>query len=127
MNMDYNDKKSFRARNVFRSFQYAIQGIAHTFLEERNMRIHVIISVIVVIAGFALNLSALEWLFILFAIGGVIVLELVNTAIERVVDLVTKEYHPLAKQAKDIAAGATFVYSILSVIVGIIIFLPKIL
>lgn len=127
MNTDYNDKKSFKSRNVVRSFQYAIQGIAHTFLEERNMRIHVIVSVIVVIAGFVLKLSALEWLFIVFAIGGVIALELVNTAVERVVDLVTKEYHPLAKQAKDMAAGATFVYAILSVIVGIIIFLPKIL
>ncbi|WP_449620615.1 diacylglycerol kinase family protein [Robertmurraya sp. Marseille-Q9965] len=127
MNMDYNDKKSFKSSNVIRSFQYAIQGITHTVIKERNMRIHVSISVIVVIVSFVLKLSTLEWLFILFAIGGVIALELVNTAIERIVDLVTKEYHPLAKQAKDIAAGATFVYSILSVIVGIIIFLPKIL
>ena len=61
----------------------------------------------------------MEWLFILVAIVGTITLELVNSAIERVVDLVTTEYHPLAKQAKDIAAGAVFVYAIFSVIVGI--------
>lgn len=127
MNSDYNDKNKFKSRNVIRSFQYAIQGITHTVIKERNMRIHVSVSVVVLIASFVLKLSAIEWLFILFAIGGVIALELVNTAIERIVDLVTKDYHPLAKQAKDIAAGATFVYAILSVIVGIIIFLPKII
>ncbi|TKC19951.1 diacylglycerol kinase family protein [Robertmurraya kyonggiensis] len=127
MNTDYNGKNKFKSSNVIRSFQYAIQGITHTLMKERNMQIHVSISVIVVFVSFILKLSAIEWLFILFAIGGVFALELVNTAIERIVDLVTKEYHPLAKQAKDIAAGAAFIYSILSVIVGIIIFLPKIL
>jgi len=64
-------------------------------------------------------------MFISFAICGVLALELVNTAVERVVDLVTKEFHPLAKQAKDIAAGAVLLYAILSVVIGCIIFLPK--
>jgi undecaprenol kinase len=68
-----------------------------------------------------------EWLFVIFAIGGMFALELLNTAIERLVDLVTMEYHPLAKQAKDIAAGAVFLYAIFSVIVGFIIFIPRIL
>ncbi len=72
------------------------------------------------------HLSAIEWMFISFAICGVLALELVNTAIERVVDLVTKDIHPLAKQAKDVAAGAVLLYAILSVIIGCIIFLPKI-
>ena len=73
------------------------------------------------------SLNWLEWLFILVAIVGTITLELVNSAIERVVDLVTTEYHPLAQQAKDIAAGAVFLYAIFSIIVGIIIFLPKVM
>jgi undecaprenol kinase len=64
---------------------------------------------------------------VLFAIGGMLSLELMNTAVERVVDLATKDYHPLAKQAKDIAAGAVFIYAALSVIIGAIIFLPKII
>jgi undecaprenol kinase len=99
----------------------------HTFLNERNMRIHVVISIAVVIIGLMVDLTPIEWLFILFAIGGVITLELLNTALERIVDLVTEDCHPLAKQAKDISAGAVFIYALLSVIVGIIIFLPKIL
>jgi undecaprenol kinase len=84
-------------------------------------------AVLVILFAFYYHLSASEWIFILFAIGGMFSLELVNTAIERIVDLVTEEYHPLAKQAKDIAAGAVIVYAILSVIIGCIIFLPKII
>jgi undecaprenol kinase len=73
------------------------------------------------------SITKTEWLFILVAIGGMFALELVNTAIERLVDLVTAEYHPLAKQAKDLAAGAVLVYAILSVGIGMVIFLPYLL
>lgn len=91
------------------------------------MRIHIIISVFVLAAAIFFSLSLTEWLFILLAIGGMLVLEMLNSAIERVVDLVTNQFHPLAKQAKDIAAGAVLIYAILSVIIGIIIFIPKII
>ncbi|MBB6445988.1 undecaprenol kinase [Bacillus benzoevorans] len=90
------------------------------------MRIHCTAAGLVILFGLYFQLSASEWIFILLAIGGMFSLELVNTAIERTVDLVTEEFHPLAKQAKDIAAGAVLVYAILSVIIGCIIFLPKI-
>ena len=66
-------------------------------------------------------------MILLFLIGGMLSLELMNTAIERAVDLITKDYHPLAKAAKDAAAGAVFVYALLSVIIGLIIFIPKII
>jgi len=90
------------------------------------MKIHCLVASIVIILGGFYGLSAIEWMFISFAIGGVLALELLNTAIERVVDLVTEELHPLAKQAKDIAAGAVLIYAILSVVIGSIIFFPKI-
>ena len=91
------------------------------------MRIHIISSIIVIGCSFFFSLSYVEWIVVVLAIGGMISLELVNTAIERVVDLITEEYHPLAEQAKDIAAGAVFVYAITAIIIGIIIFLPKII
>ncbi|MGM9927623.1 MAG: diacylglycerol kinase family protein [Bacillus sp. (in: firmicutes)] len=107
------------------SFRYAFKGI-HTSIRERNIKIHYTISVLVIMAGFFFSVSRIEWLFILTCIGGMIALEMVNTAIENVVDLVTKDFHPLAKEAKDIAAGAVLMYSIYSVMVGMIIFFPKI-
>jgi undecaprenol kinase len=102
MNMDWSAK----AKKVLKSFSYAFQGIIHALNKERNLKIHLSLTVLVVILGFLFSITKIEWLFILIAIGGVNTLELVNTAIERVVDLVTKEYQPLAKQAKDTAAGA---------------------
>lgn len=122
MNTDWSDK----AKKVIKSFSYALQGISHALTKERNLKIHLSFTVLVVILGFLFSISKIEWLFILVAIGGVVTLELMNTAIERVVDLVTKEYHPLAKQAKDTAAGAVFIYAILAVIIGGTIFIPKI-
>lgn len=124
--MDYKDKEQQKSSGGFHAFSYACQGIKHAFLNEKNMRIHCTITGIVLLLGWFVQLTRFEWLFVLFAIGGVIALELMNTAIERLVDLVTAEFHPLAKQAKDISAGAVFIYSILSVIVGLIIFIPKI-
>lgn len=114
-------------RKVAKSFRFACQGILHAVKNERNLKIHICISGVVLFLGLWLSLSLVEWLFILFAIGGMITFELLNTAIERIVDLVTKEYHPLAKQAKDVAAGAVLIYAILSVIIGLIIFLPKLI
>ncbi|MGN7425708.1 diacylglycerol kinase family protein [Cytobacillus praedii] len=101
-------------------------GIRSVIMNERNMKIHLGISLIVILIGLWLSLSMLEWLFIILAIGGMLSLEMINTALERAVDLVTDQYHPLAKDAKDIAAGAVLLYAIMSVIIGVIIFVPKI-
>ncbi|GIN60421.1 diacylglycerol kinase [Robertmurraya siralis] len=127
MNTDYRGKRPFKAKGVLQSFYYAFEGIKHTIMTERNMRIHMLISILVIGTGFILKITALEWLFILIAVGGVISLELINTALERLVDLATNDYHPLAKQAKDVAAGAVMVYALLSIIIGLIIFLPKLI
>ncbi|AGK54961.1 diacylglycerol kinase family protein [Bacillus sp. 1NLA3E] len=123
MSTDFNAK----VQKVYKSFSFAIQGIIHAFKHERNLKIHFVAALLVILLGCWLQLTTTEWLFVLLAIGGVITLELLNTAVERLVDLVTKEDHPLAKQAKDIAAGAVLVYAILSVLIGLIIFIPKLL
>lgn len=112
------------ARKFFKSFRYAIEGIL-TAAKEQNMRFHFVSVIIVVLAGLLTGLSTTEWLIIILIMALVIGTEMVNSAIERVVDLASPEIHPLAKQAKDIAAGAVLVFAAASVIIGLLIFLPK--
>ena len=111
-------------RKFFRSFRFAVEGI-RAALREQNLKFHFVSAIIVVIAGIATGLSAVEWSIIILIITAVIGAELFNTAIERVVDLASPEIHPLAKQAKDVAAGAVLVFALASVIIGLLIFLPK--
>ncbi|CAG9608120.1 diacylglycerol kinase family protein [Pseudoneobacillus rhizosphaerae] len=125
MIMDLKDNK--RIYTYSETFKFALEGIRVSILKEKNIRFHLLFSVIVIVLAIIFNLTQTEWLFILIAIAGMIVVEMINTAIERVVDLVTDQYHPLAGQAKDIAAGAVLIYAIFSVIIGMIIFIPKIL
>ncbi|MEK9198749.1 diacylglycerol kinase family protein [Lysinibacillus halotolerans] len=109
---------------LIKSFGYALVGIC-TSLKEQNMRIHLFSAVIVVIAGVLTGISITEWLVLIITIALVIGSEMINTAIEAVVNLASPEYHPLAKQAKDVAAGAVLVFAVASVIIGLLIFLPK--
>ncbi|MEK5426777.1 diacylglycerol kinase family protein [Cytobacillus sp. FSL R7-0680] len=127
MNSDYRDKNSRKKQSLVSSFYFAFIGVITAFKAERNLKIHFVMTVLVIFFGIIFELTKTEWLLISFAIAGMIALELMNTAIERVVDLVTTEQHPLAKQAKDIAAGAVLIYAVLTVIIGLSIFLPKIL
>lgn len=112
---------------IYKSFGYAFEGIFTCIRKERNMKIHCVVSVLVIIAGILLNISAVEWCICLILFGLVMSLELVNTAVEAVVDLVTQEYRPLAKIAKDTAAGAVLVAAIMAAIAGCIIFVPKLI
>lgn len=109
------------------SANHAIDGIQYTIDNERNFRIELIFAIIVTIMSYVLNVSILEWTILILTIGIVLALEMVNTSIERVVDLVTKDYLPLAKYAKDVSAGAVLIMSMFSVAIGILIFLPKII
>lgn len=111
----------------YKSLGYAISGIIQCIQKERNIKIHLVFMFLVIICGFLFRLSITEWLVCILLFGLVISLELVNTAIEAVVDLCTQEYHPLAKIAKDTAAGAVLISAIASVVIGLIIFVPKIL
>lgn len=109
------------------SVGHALDGIQYTTTHERNFRIEIMFAIMVSIASFIFKISIVEWCLLVLVIGMVLALELVNTAIERCVDLVTKDYKELAKNAKDIAAGAVFIMSMFSVVLGISIFLPKII
>ncbi|POY36006.1 diacylglycerol kinase [Solitalea longa] len=111
---------------LLNSFKYALNGLKISFVSEANLKIHLFITIIVVFSGFAVKLSAIEWCVILLCIGMVIGFELINTAIEKLADRVTVEHDPKIGLIKDIAAGAVFLSALIAVIVGAIIFLPKI-
>ena len=129
MNMISRDerKKQKGIKKFIHSFEYPIKGLKYAYRNEQNLAVDVGISIIVLISSVIFKLSLVEWVVVVFTIGAVLSLELINTAIEAVVDLVTEEYHPLAKVAKDTSAAAVFVIAIVAAIVGIIIFLPKII
>ncbi len=118
-------KKEKCLKKFFNSFTYPIKGLRYAYRNEQNLAVDVGIALIVVIAGFIFKVSVTEWALLALTIGLVISCELINTAIEAVVDLVTEEYHPLAKVAKDTSAAAVFIFAIVAVVVGIIIFGPK--
>lgn len=112
-------------RKFFKAFDYAWNGILYGVKVERNLKFHLVAAIVVILVGFFTGLSVIEWSIVVLLIGGMLAFEMMNAAIERVVDLVTMESHPLAKHAKDLAAGAVLVYAISSVVIGFIIFLPK--
>lgn len=111
---------------MLRSFRYAFAGLKF-LMAENNARFHVFVAVIVLSAGFYLKLSATEWTIIITQIGLVLVVETLNTSIEKLCDFVSPEYHQLIGKVKDLAAAAVLIMSIVAVIVGIVIFLPKVL
>jgi len=113
--------------SLVESFRYAFAGLWHTLRGQRNARIHLSIAIMVIIVGIALNLNESEWAIISLTIGFVFVAELFNTVIEAVIDLVTEEYHPLAKQAKDGAAAAVLAAAMTAVAVGLLILGPPLL
>jgi diacylglycerol kinase (ATP) len=109
---------------VIKSFRYALEGLKYTVVTQRNMRIHFLVALGVLVLSLYLPLSKLEVLLLFVAIILVIFAELINTAIEKVVDMVTEEFHPLAKIAKDVAAGAVLLTAGLAIVIGISIFYP---
>lgn len=112
---------------MFKSFGFAINGIRQCFITEQNFRIHTVAAIVAIILAFVFNVSGFEWIAILFCIAFVISMEMLNTAIEKLCDVVHKEMHPLIKKVKDISAAAVLVSAIFSAIAGLIIFLPKII
>lgn len=122
-----NKDKGNQIERYIKSFFHAVDGIIYTTLHEHNMIIMILATIVVVIAGFMFSISTYEWLFCIGIIGAVIATEMINTAIEALVDLVTSELHPLAKIAKDTSSSASLVLSIVAFIGALIIFLPKML
>ncbi|WP_070120633.1 diacylglycerol kinase family protein [Bacillus marinisedimentorum] len=125
--MDSQGNREKKARRLAMSFVNAKNGIVDAIRNEPNLQIHTAAAAAAVIMGFLFSITTLEWIILLLVIGGVLSLELMNTAVERTVDLVTDEWLPLAKQAKDAAAGAVLIFSIIALMAGILIFGPKVL
>jgi undecaprenol kinase len=112
------------AREV-RAFRFAFEGLAHAWRSQPHLRIHAGIGSLAVVVGAGLGLSPGEWAVLLLTITAVLVLEMLNTVVEAVVDLASPECHPLAKIAKDVAAGAVLVAALGSLLVGAALFVPR--
>ncbi|MGX7245187.1 diacylglycerol kinase family protein [Enterococcus quebecensis] len=125
--MDSKDKGTEKNKHFITSLEFAIQGIRTVFKEERNMRTHVFMGVVAIIIGFIFRLAITEWLWLLLAIFLVLVVEIINTVFENVVDMVTDfHFHPIGKKVKDMAAGAVLLTTGFAVVVGLLLFVPKI-
>lgn len=114
-----------RRSTALESFNYAFQGLIYVFRHQRNMRVHVIIAIVVLLGSLFLDLTRLELVAVLFAITLVFMAEMLNTAIEAAVDLVTSSFDPKAKTAKDVAAGAVLAAAINALIVAYFVFADK--
>ena len=111
-----------KARTLAESFFYAISGILYAFKTQRNIKIHFMVAILIIIISFLLKLNTIELLIVFLTIAMVLTAEMINTAIEAVVDMFTQEYHPLARVAKNVAAGAVLISALNAVIVGYLIF-----
>jgi diacylglycerol kinase len=119
-----SDKK-FTAANRIQSFSYAFQGLRTFFQTQHNAWIHLFTSIVVVASGFYFGLNENEWLWIAVAIVMVFITEMLNTSIEFLSDFISPEIHPLIKKVKDVSAAAVLIASIGAIIIGLIVFVPK--
>lgn len=117
----------FSSKARLKSFGYAFKGLAYFFRTQHNTWIQLVIAAIAVALGFYLKISSSEWCWIISCIGFVFVAELFNTAIETLTDLVSPDYNEKAGRVKDVAAGAVLIASITAAVVGLMIFIPKIM
>ena len=116
-----------KSNNIINNFKYAISGIQSALKTEKNMKIHISIMIVVILMGIFFKISKMEWIICIILFALVLSAELVNTAIETVVDMVMPEINEKAKIAKDVSAGSVLIMAIASAIIGLIIFIPKLL
>jgi diacylglycerol kinase len=119
--------EKFSIRKRLKSFEYAINGLKILIIEEHNSRIHLLAAFIALIAGFLLKISLTEWIAIIFSIGLVLTFEIINSSIENFADFISPEQHNVIKKIKDLSAAAVLISAITALIIGLIIFIPKIL
>lgn len=123
-----DDRRAGKARfSLGRAFSCAWAGISYAFCSQRNLKIHLGFAIAAVILGFALAIDTASWCAVVICIALVMALELLNTAIESVVDLVSPQYHLLAKHAKDCAAGAVYLAAFAAVVVAALVYLPPLI
>ncbi len=117
---------SHHPKKHYNSFRYAFSGIRYAFLQERNFRFHLLISISIIILGFFYGLNYIEWAIIAFSIGLVLICEMINTLLEDLMDFVSPAYSEEVKVIKDISAGFVLISSLTAVVAGLLIFIPKI-
>jgi len=122
-----HQQSAIPASGFFRSFFFAGQGVWHAICTQRNMRLHILAGAAAIAAGLVLRIGAADLACVLTVIGLVLTAEMLNTVVEALTDLCTEEFHPLAKTAKDMAAGAVLISSLAALGVGIAVFLPRLL
>ena len=120
-------KNQTSVKKALRSFAFAFNGLKILILEEQNARIHTIGAFCAIVLGFVLKISLHEWVAIILAIGFVITIETINSAIENLADFVSPDKHDLIKKVKDLSAGGVLLSAITALIIGLIIFLPKLI
>jgi diacylglycerol kinase len=116
-----------KENNLSMAFYHAFNGLQNFFLRERNGKIQLFVACTIITAAFAFKISPMEWVIVLLCIGLVLALEMINSAIEKLCDLVHKDFHPVIKIVKDVSAAGVLWASILSAAIGCIIFIPKII
>lgn len=122
-----NNRKKYSLKRLINSFGYAFRGIFTVYKTEQNIIIHTIAAIVVIVLSIYFKISSMEFCFIALAIGLVIALEMINTALEYTIDMAMPNIHPMAKMAKDASSGAVLIMAITAVVIGIIIFGPKLL
>ena len=127
LNVERNKSKYKGLKKIMMSTKYSIQGLVYAFSNEKSLILYTVLSLLAILVGALLCISVNQWICLLLSLGVVLTIELINTAIEATVDMVTIEYNELAKVAKDCGSAATFVSTIIAVIVALVIFIPKII
>ncbi len=122
-----HNKKQFGIKVLFNIIKYSMQGFIHFYKYERSAILHLLVGVVIIVGSIPFKLKAVEWLFMIFILLTMLAIELLNTAIEAVCDLVSPEYNPLVKVAKDCGSAATFSISIGLIIAILILYVPKVL
>ena len=125
--MDTSEKKAWRKVKYSEKFLNAFRGLYIVSKTTRHLFIHLFVAILAISFGFYFRVSSQEWIALVFAVGFVFVAETFNTAIEIDIDLTSPEYHPYARDTKDVSAAAVLLAALVAIIVGLIIFLPKIL
>ena len=119
-------QRKFSFTKRLNSFSHAYNGLKILLKEEHNSRIHFIAAIAVIAASFLFKINLYEWIAVIFSIGFVIVLEIINSAIENIADFISPEKHEKIKRIKDLSAAAVFISALTALVIGLIIFIPKI-
>lgn len=125
--VEENNLKKLSFKRIFRSFKFSFDGLKYAYLHEQSLALHVAVMALIVSCGIGFKITPIQWVITLVMGALILVAELFNTSIEAVVDLVTEEYKPLAKVAKDTASAACFVADMTAAGMWLVVFIPKII